>query len=122
MTALHDAKAWLDAIHPSAFLLVVATALWIGQWGVRKFAPGVWERMANLPFGAELSKLDVLMRKLWQTIPSIVGGVVAMYAATGEGNLPTLLLGAVAGAFAPLIHEAAKAAPGPYGSKPEGPE
>lgn len=89
--------------------------LWFAQYLLRKLAPSFWEWCANLgPFGAvDLSPALTLARKVWQALPSVVGGAVIMALMSG-GDVRAAALGALKGALAPLLHELLKAAPIPY--------
>lgn len=108
---IHAARAFLETeIHPNApaFLLVVLT--WAAQYLVRRFFPGAWETMANLPFpnGAHKPTL-VLLRKAWQAAPSLATG--ALLSSLSGGDATEAVLAALLNAFAPVWHEALKAIP-----------
>lgn len=114
MTYLSQARAWLETVDPSLFPTLVVVALLLGQAIVRKQWPGVWEWCANLipwpavPEESTLKRLTVkLLRKLWQAIPSAIGGT-ALFALFGE-ELGEALAGAVYGLLAPATHETVKA-------------
>lgn len=111
-----EIKAAIDAVHPALFPITMVAALWVTQWAVRRWAPQLWERTANWPFRAGLLDFDVAMRKVWQALPSVLGGAVLMWLASG-GSLMELAAGAAFGALAPAWHELLKWLPGPYGSK-----
>lgn len=94
-------------------------AIFGSQYLVRRFIPGVWEWMANLPFpgGSHKPAVD-LTRKAWQALPSAATGAF-LGAMSYKEDATAAILGAIVGLFAPVIHEAVKVSPLPYkGGKP----
>lgn len=122
MAQLQALKGWLEGVHPGLGIVALAVGIWASMSAVRRWLPGVWEFMANLPWtekltlGDELDRLDLLLRKAWQAIPSIVSGAVVLSLVTG-GDWREAFIGAVVGAVAPIAHEALKRSPLPYGGK-----
>jgi hypothetical protein len=118
MTQLSTTKSWLDTQHPALFPLAMIAAIWLAQYAVRRWLPGVWEWAANILFRDSVVGFDKALRKIWQSIPSVLSGAVVLWMASG-GSLTDALLGALLGAVAPSFHELLKAAPIPYrGGKP----
>lgn len=102
---LTAAADWLALnVHPLAPWVVLAAAIWLGQWLVRKYRPTWWERFALL--GPE----DEWLSKVWQALPSLVIGTA--WAALSSGfDVKLAVFGALAGALAPLWHHILKATP-----------
>lgn len=113
MQLLAGLKAMLDGFNPALWPCVVVAALWVAQWAVRRWAPGVWEKMADLPFRNELTEFDKRMRKVWQAIPSAVMGAV-LFGLAGGGDIVDAAVGAVFALLAPIFHELLKKLPIPY--------
>ena len=110
----------LTGIHPVAPLIALLVAIWIPQWAVRRWFPGAWELLADLPF-IKLNKLGPWLkhaRKAWQAMPSAVAGA-AMLAMTSGGDMVAAGWGAALGLGVPVWHELLKKLPGAYGTKPE---
>lgn len=105
---MHDliARAYtaLSAVHPLAPWLVLTAAIFAPQYAVRKWRPLWWERFALL--GPEAA----LASKIWQGLPSVLLGATWAAFASG-GDLRAAFYGALAGALAPLKHEAMKRIP-----------
>ena len=105
---MHDllarAHAALAAVHPLAPWLALTLAIFTPQYAVRKWRPLWWERFALL--GPEAA----LASKIWQGLPSVLLGAVWAAFASG-GDLRAAFFGALAGALAPLKHEALKRLP-----------
>jgi hypothetical protein len=69
---------WLSSLHPAVPWALLTLALWLAQWGQRRWLPTLWERAANVPFGgAALGPLLTLVRKVWQGLPSVLVGALA---------------------------------------------
>jgi hypothetical protein len=99
----------LESFHPLAPATVLLVAIFGSQYLVRRFIPGVWEWMANLPFPGGIHKpLVALARKAWQAIPSAALGAFAASFAYGEDPYASII-GAILGLVAPIGHELAKA-------------
>lgn len=113
MRLLEGLKALLDGFNPALWPCVVVATLWVVQWAVRRWMPGVWEKAANLPFRDELTAFDKRMRKAWQAIPSAVGGAV-LFGLAGGGDIVDAAIGAVFALLAPILHETLKRLPIPY--------
>ena len=116
-----QAIEYLQSIHPVLPWAILTALIWAVQWAIRKWAPGIWERAANVPFGDDKPLVPVVRvaRKVWQGLPSVLVG--ALIGALAIGQDPRgAWLGALAGAVAPVWHELLKAFPGPYrgGSPP----
>jgi hypothetical protein len=111
MLTIHLAWAWLAAINatlPYSVLTVAAYGL-IYAW--RKLSPASWLWLeSRLPWAAELDAGEVLAKNIALSLPSIVIGAALAALTSGGGVLPAVL-GAVAGAFAPLLHHVRKALP-----------
>lgn len=105
---MHDliARAYtaLSAVHPLAPWLALTAAIFAPQYAVRKYRPLWWERFALL--GPEAA----LASKIWQGLPSVLLGALWAAFASG-GDLRSAFYGALAGALAPLKHEALKRIP-----------
>lgn len=101
ITRAHDALA---SIHPLAPWLALTLAVFLPQYAIRKWRPLWWERFALL--GPEAA----LASKVWQGLPSVLLGAVWAAFASG-GDLRAAFYGALAGALAPLKHEALKRLP-----------
>lgn len=105
---MHDlitrAHAALASIHPLAPWLALTLAVFAPQYAVRKYRPLWWERFALLGPEANLAS------KVWQGMPSVLLGAVWAAFASG-GDLRAAFYGALAGALAPLKHEALKRLP-----------
>jgi hypothetical protein len=98
---------------------VLVVLVFLSQYLVRRFAPNVWERMADLPFPGGAHKPAVaLARKAWQALPSAVTGAFLGALAYKE-DATAAVIGAVVALIAPVGHELIKASPLPYrGGKP----
>lgn len=118
---LEHARTFLESIHPLLPAALLVAVIWLSQWLVRRFAPNMWERIADLPFpaGIDVRPVVTLARKVWQALPSIALGAF-LAALSGDGGATELVFGAVLGALAPVWHELLKAVPFvPYqGGKP----
>lgn len=111
MITIHLAWAWLAAINATLpYLLVTACAFaLIYTW--RRAHPRSWLWVeSRLPFAAELDAAEELAHNIALSLPSVVIGAALAALATGCGVLPAVL-GAVAGAGAPLLHHIRKALP-----------
>jgi hypothetical protein len=111
MLTIHFAWAWLAAFNatlPYLFVTACAFAL-IYAW--RKYHPRSWLWVeTRLPFAAELDAAEELAHNIALSLPSVVIGAALAALATGGGVLPAVL-GAVAGAGAPLLHHLRKVLP-----------
>jgi hypothetical protein len=105
---MHDlltrAHAALASIHPLAPWAALTLAIFAPQYAIRKWRPMWWERFALL--GPEAA----LASKIWQGLPSVLLGATWAAFASG-GDLRAAFCGALAGALAPLKHEALKRLP-----------
>lgn len=117
---LQTIRSALESFHPAAPAVVMLGAIFLSQYLVRRFIPGVWEWMANLPFpGGAHKPAVILLRKAWQALPSAgVGAFLGAFAYNGDTT--AAVAGAIVALFAPVGHEMLKAAPSvPYrGGKP----
>lgn len=118
MLTIHLVWAWLAAINatlPYVSLTAIAYAL-VYAW--RKVHPRSWLWLeSRLPFAAELDAGEELAHNIALSLPSVVIGGALAALTTGGSVLPTVL-GAVAGAFAPLLHHTRKFLPfDPYQGK-----
>jgi hypothetical protein len=117
---LVHARVWLETqVGVAAPAGALVALVFLSQYLVRRFIPGVWESMANLPFPGGAHKPAVaLLRKAWQALPSAVTGAFLGALAYGD-DATAAVIGAIVGLIAPVGHEAAKAMPIPYqGGKP----
>lgn len=107
-------RVYLETFHPALPAGILVAGIWLSNYLVRRFIPGIWERIANLPFpnGAHKPAVD-LARKAWQALPSVATGAF-LTAFTGSGSVTEAVFGAVLGLLAPVWHEALKALPVPY--------
>jgi len=110
------AKQAMVGVHPVLPWLVFTLAIWAPQWAIRTWRPGIWEKMASLPFIklANLGPALKLARKAWQAIPSAAAGAI-LFALMNGGDIETAWIGAVGGLIAPVWHETLKKLPGSYG-------
>lgn len=105
------AWAWLSAAHVLLPYLVLTLAAYAFVYLWRKGHPRSWLYFeSRLPFAAELSKGEELAHNLLQSLPSVVIAAVLGALASG-GDIAATVLGAVAGAGAPLLHHTRKALP-----------
>jgi hypothetical protein len=111
MFTIHFVWAWLATFHatlPYLFLTACAFAL-IYAW--RRYHPRSWLWLeSRLPYALELSKAEELAHNIALSLPSVVITAALAALMTGGAVLPTVL-GAVAGAGAPLLHHVRKALP-----------
>ena len=117
---LTQAREGLASIHPAAPLVALLIAIWIPQWAARRWFPGTWELLADLPF-IKFAKLGPWLkraRKAWQAMPSAMAGA-GMVALTTGGDASAAAVGALMGLGVPVWHEFLKKMPGAYGTKPE---
>lgn len=116
---VQNLRVLLENVHPSLPALTLVALVFLSQYLVRRFIPGVWEWMANLPFPGGVHKpAVVLLRKAWQALPSAVSGAFLGSLAYG-GDSTAEVLGAILALLAPVGHEIAKALPIRYrGGKP----
>lgn len=112
MASVHALRLYLETLWTPLPAVLLIVAIWLAQYLVRRFAPDVWESVANLPFNGARPAASVL-RKAWQALPSVISGALVA-ALTGDGSFNDTFFGAVAGALAPVLHELLKAAPVPY--------
>ena len=114
MSKFDTIKGFLDSIHAGLFAVVILVTAWLIMAGTRRFAPSLWETMANLwwykklAIGKELNRFDVAMRKAWQGIPSAIVGAVMLAMMTG-GDWREAAWGAGIGILTPIAYEARKA-------------
>lgn len=107
---LDSIRLWLETtIGPSA-PWVLLTALVFGAVRVsRRYLPRLWTWFDDVT-------PDGLLGKTLQGLPSVLVGALSTVALTG-GDVASLWKGAIAGAFAPLLHELAKNYEGAVGPK-----
>jgi len=111
MQLLHDIAASLNAINPELIWALLALAVFVICYLLRRFAPSVWERLVAIyPVSVDTSGAVVALRKVQQSWPSALLGAVLPVLMTG-GDTKLALKGALVGLLAPVIHELAKALP-----------
>jgi hypothetical protein len=94
----------------------LTAGLWAAQYAVKRWVPGVWGFLADIPFGPCRAKPALkIARKVWQGLPSVATGALVGALVVGQDPRDAWI-GAVAGAVAPVWHEILKALPGSYGS------
>lgn len=105
-------RSWLETtIHPSADEAAIVLGVFLAMWAVRSWLPQTWERIADY------GPADKTLRKLWQSIPSLVSGALA--GGFLGGDFVQSAYGAVMATLAPMLHHVLKASPLPYqGGKP----
>lgn len=111
MITLHFVWMWLAAFHatlPYALLTFLVYGL-IYAW--RKLHPKSWLWLeSRLPFAAELDAGQELAHNIALSLPSVaIAGALA--ALSSGGSVLAGVLGALAGAAAPLLHHTRKALP-----------
>lgn len=82
-------------------------AVWLIVYAIRKHAPYVWEYFEGM------GDVGATAARILQGLPSIMLGVWVSAVANG-GDIENLWKGAIAGAFAPLLHHVLKASALPY--------
>lgn len=98
MQQLTPAWAYLASIHPALPWATIPLLLWVSVAATRRWAPGVWG------FLERVGPAGKLATKAWQAAPSAAGGAL-LAALSGQGDYRGLVLGALAGLFAPVWHE-----------------
>jgi hypothetical protein len=99
---------WLTSLHPSLPWVLLTALIWLGQYGLRKLFPNLWEAIANLPFPeGELGPWLTKVRQAWQALPSLLAGALVGAFFMGE-DFEQAWKGALAGVAAPLWHHALK--------------
>lgn len=122
IVALAKGRAFLDDFWAPVDEFVLIGLVWAIMWGVRKWLPGVWETIADRPFGPKPE--PTTLRKIWQAIPSMVVGAVLSAFTAGVPVSAALGIALADGVMsligAPLIHHLGKWLPIPYegGSRP----
>jgi hypothetical protein len=108
---VHFVWTWLATANALAPYSVVTLAAFGLIYAWRKLSPKSWLWIeSRLPFAAELDAGETLAKNLVLSLPSLAIG--AALAALGGGvSFPVALLGALAGAAAPLLHHVRKALP-----------
>ncbi len=111
MLTLHLAWAWLAAINATLPYVTLTLAAYGLIYAWRKLHPASWLWLeSRLPWAAELDAGETLAKNIALSLPSVVIGAALAALASGGALLPAVL-GAVAGAFAPLLHHTRKALP-----------
>lgn len=111
MLEMHLAWAWLAAINATLPYSVVTCAVFAIIYGWRKLSPKSWLWLeSRLPGALALGQGEELAHNIMLSLPSVVIGA-ALAALTSGGSLVPAVLGAVAGACAPLLHHVRKALP-----------
>lgn len=98
MQQLTPAWAYLASIHPALPWATIPLVLWLSVAATRRWLPSVWA------FLERLGPAGKLATKAWQAAPSAAGGAL-LAALSGQGDYRGLILGALAGLFAPVWHE-----------------
>lgn len=100
--------AWLAAQHATLpyLLTTLSCLLGIDLW--KKVHPRSWHWAASLtPFAEEITKAQEIAHNFLLALPQVAGAAFFTWLASGGELVPTLL-GAVAGAGAPLLHHGRK--------------
>jgi hypothetical protein len=103
---LNAIRIALTAIHPLLPVLALVLVLFVPQYLIRRFLPGVWEWAAQLP--AKYLDWGKTALKLWQALPSIVLGAGIAALAIPGADVWQQAWGALTGALAPVVHELLK--------------
>jgi hypothetical protein len=99
----------LALIHPDAPWVGLTLGIWLVQWALRRWAPGVWSVLFSwVP--ADMGKMS---RSVAMGLPSVIVGAALPAMAAGV-DWRAAAIGAGMGAIAPLWHHLLRAAPGPY--------
>lgn len=111
------AWAWLAAGNETLPYLVVTLFFYLLCYAVRKLAPGVWLAIASVfPYADALSKGEDVIRQVFLALPQVVAAALLTGLATND--VKGALLGAIAGAGAPILHHVRAALPfDPYKGK-----
>jgi hypothetical protein len=116
MKTVSDILPWLG----------LTVAIWFTTYLIRKYAPQAWRFSAMLAI-REWLILDVIPAEslkrfypvvefvwgTWQALPAVLAGAITEALQTGQ-PVAAAWKGALAGAFAPLLHHVLKALPVPY--------
>jgi hypothetical protein len=111
MITIHFVWAWLSAINATLPYLILTLAAYAAVYAWRKYSPRSWLWFeSRVPFAAEFDAGEELAHNIALSLPSVImAGALA--ALTSGGALVPTILGAVAGAFAPLLHHVRKVLP-----------
>ena len=107
---LRDVVAYLAALDPNLPWAALSLAVFGIIYAIRKFLPSLWLQFSAFVPAIDESRIRGALRKIWQALPGVAMGAVIPTLASG-GDVKLALYGAVAGAFAPFIHEIAAALP-----------
>jgi hypothetical protein len=111
MLTIHFVWAWLAAYSATLPYLLVTACVFALVYAWRKLHPRSWLWLkSRLPYATEFDAAEALAHNIALSLPSVVIGAALAALATGGGVLPAVL-GAVAGAGAPLLHHIRKALP-----------
>lgn len=111
MLSIHFVWAWLAAFNATLPYLCLTACAFALVYAWRRYHPRSWLWVeSRLPFALELSKAEELAHNIALSLPTVVLTSALAALATGGAVLPTVL-GAVAGAGAPLLHHIRKALP-----------
>lgn len=108
---------WLAAYQPTLPYLLTTLLFYGACYGIRKKLPGVWTAMADImPFADAITRGEDVVRQFFLAVPQIV--LSATFAGLATGDVKGAILGALAGAGAPILHHTRKALPfDPYQGK-----
>lgn len=109
MRAADVVYQWLFDVSPFLPVVVLSAIIMGAVYAVRRWAPNVWIRLeAIIPEGTDDTVAHVLLG-----LPSVIAG--AAFGAVSSGADPTRsVLGAIAGALAPVFHHFLRALPIEY--------
>lgn len=96
----------LESINPILPWAILVFALWLGAYVIRTRLPALWAPLTRWPD----SKRP--LSKIVQGLPTVIAG--AAFAGVQLGDVEGAVLGAMAGALAPVWHHILKASPAPY--------
>lgn len=111
MLTIHFVWAALAAYNATLPYLLVTACAFALVYAWRRYHPKSWLWVESwLPFAERLDAVEALAHHIALSLPSVVIGAALAALATGGAVLPAVL-GAVAGAGAPLLHHLRKALP-----------